>query len=86
MTANGQAPQVPPMDPGNQLLAETPSQLTATPARGPMGPRLMVTIRTSTTTLTVLLEKPTAQDWASTINAGCSGLSGLILPGPGALG
>lgn len=78
---NGHAPQVPPMDPGNRLLADTPSILSVTPANGPTGSKLMLTIRTSSTTLTVLLEKPLAQEWAANINAGCAMMSGIILPG-----
>jgi hypothetical protein len=74
------------MDPGNPLLAETACFMSVTPANTPGGQRLMVTIRTSTTTLTVLLEKPLAQEWASNINTGCASMSGLIIPGPGPLG
>jgi hypothetical protein len=74
------------MDPGNPLLAETPCFMSVTPANTPNGARLMVTIRTSSATMTVLLEKKLAQEWAANINTGCAGMSGLIIPGPGALG
>lgn len=79
---NGQRP-VPttPVDTGNQLLTERPIQLHVTPANTPGGSRLIVTIRTETTTLTGLLTKDIAQDWAATLNAGCANMSGIILPG-----
>jgi hypothetical protein len=54
-----------PFDPGNSLLAESPAQLcTATSADGK---RLVMTIRTPTTTLTVLLDKPYGLAWAKNI-------------------
>jgi len=77
MNGNG----VPARDEGNGLLTEVPVAMSVTPVNGPSGSRLMVTVRTTSTTLTVLLPRDVATNWASTINAGVANMSGLILPG-----
>jgi hypothetical protein len=73
------APQPPPVDPGNALIAETPAQLTTAHSLDPPG-RLVLTIRTPSTTLTVLLTRSWAETWAKQIHDGAVSLSGLILP------
>lgn len=79
---NGTAPQqVPPVDPGNPLLAQTPGMLST--ARTPDGSAVLVTIRTPSTTLTVVLGRNDALNWARTIRNEAQGLSALVLP-PGA--
>lgn len=79
---NGQAPPPStPMDTGNQLLTERPAQLHVTPANTPGGSRLIATIRTETTTVTVLLPKDMAEQWKQTLGAGIAKMTGLILPG-----
>jgi hypothetical protein len=42
-------PQVPPVDPGNQLLSEVPALLTTAIVNTPQGQRLAATIRTAST-------------------------------------
>ena len=46
--------QAPPVDAGNALLAETPAQLSTALLGTPAGQRMALTIRTASTTLTVL--------------------------------
>ena len=82
----------PPVDPGNHLLAELPAQMMTALMQTPGGQRMALTIRTPTTTLTVLLQQGDARTWATNINATASQMSGagLIVAGPngvnGALG
>jgi hypothetical protein len=56
-------PQVPPVDPGNQLLSEVPAQFTTAIVDTTQGQRLALTIRTASTTLTVLLQGKDARNW-----------------------
>ena len=74
-----------PVDAGNQLLAETPAQLAAALLETPGGQRLALTIRTASTTLTVLLGAADAKAWAASIGqaAGSMSSSGLIVAAPG---
>lgn len=74
--------QVPAFDHGNQLipLAETPAQLTTAKIPGPGGELLAWTIRTPTTTLTVLLGGKNAKTWARQVTRDAEGMSeaGLV--------
>jgi hypothetical protein len=72
---------VPPVDTGNQLLGETPAQLTTTLVETPAGQRLALTIRTPSTTLTVLLQGTDAKTWASALTRDASAMSssGLVI-------
>jgi hypothetical protein len=70
----------PPVDPGNQLLAETPAALSTALVGTPGGQRLALTVRTASTTLTLLLSREDAQKWGDQIRAGGDAMSGLILP------
>jgi hypothetical protein len=81
-------PQVPPFDQGNGLLGETPAQMTTIVLDTPAGQRMALTIRTPSTTLTVLLAGKDAQEWAATLTrtADTMSASGLIVAVPGALG
>lgn len=83
MTAPDQG-AVPPFDPGNRLLAETPAQLTTSHIPTTDGQRLGLTIRTPSTTITILLSKKDARTWAHTIKTTADQLSssGLIVSGP----
>lgn len=74
------APQAPPCDPGNTLLAESPALFTVSLADTPAGQRLLVTIRTASTTLTVLLNGSDAKAWAANFSAQAAKMSssGLI--------
>jgi len=74
-----------PYDTGNTLLAEVPAQMTAVPMSTADGPRLGVTIRTSSATVTVLLSQDDASNWSKVLARGGQGLgsgSGLVLPPP----
>lgn len=70
-----------PVDPANGLLAETTAQMTTALMQTPAGQRLVLTIRTPSTTLTVLLGEPDAKEWAASLtsSAGQMSKSGLIV-------
>jgi Tfp pilus assembly protein PilN len=74
-------PAPPPLDPGNQLLAETPAQLSIALLETPGGQRLALTIRTPSTTLTVLLAAADAKVWAGSVRQAADSMSssGLIV-------
>ncbi len=75
--------QPPPFDPGNQLLGEGPAQLTTALLPSPAGQRLALTIRTASTTVTVLLSKEDGQNWGRSILATVNQMSksGLVVSG-----
>lgn len=74
-------PEVPGFDTGNALLGETPAQLSTTVVETTGGQRLALTIRTPSTTLTVLLNGKDAGTWSQNISraAGAMSKSGLIV-------
>lgn len=76
---------LPIVDPGNRLLSPTAAlwQAEHLPQAGPFGPKVVVTIRTPTTTLSLLLEKVDAERLADDIARACGEASGLIVPGRG---
>lgn len=74
---------VPPIDTANALLGETPSALTVAMTDTPGGQRLILTVRTPSTTLSVLLNRDDANSWADLIKQQAGQMSGLILAGPG---
>lgn len=67
-----------PYDTGNVLLGETPAELACTVVPTGDGQRLAVTIRTASTTLTVLLSKQDARLWAGAIKGNADKMSSLI--------
>ena len=76
----GPQPQpVPPVDPGNQLLAETPAQLTTALVDTPGGQRLAMTVRTHSTTMTILLQGSDAKTWAQQLTRDAALMSGAGL-------
>lgn len=79
--------EVPAFDQGNSLLGETPAQLTVALIGTPLGQRLALTVRTPSTTLTVLLGGKDAQAWAANLTKAADSMSasGLIVAGPGAV-
>lgn len=81
-------PQQPaaPFDTGNGLLSETPAQLTTSLIDTPAGQRMALTIRTASTTLTVVLGQADAKVWGSNVTALAGQMSGagLVIAGPGA--
>lgn len=73
-----QAP--PPFDAGNPLLSEQPAQLITAAMQTPAGQRLVLTIRTPSATVTVLLPGQDAKTWAAKLTETAEGMSsaGLI--------
>lgn len=85
MTHPVPAPQpVMPFDTGNALLSEQPAALFAGLVDTPAGQRLALTIRTASTTLTVLLQGPDAKTWAAQLTQAAAAMSsaGLVAAGP----
>lgn len=78
-------PSPPPVDPGNAMLAETPAQMTCALMDTPRGQRMALTVRTASTTLTVLLARDDASQWGQIITGTAGQMSGLILAGVGAM-
>ena len=78
-----QPPQV--VDPSNSLLGETPATLVTALVETPQGQRLVLTIRTASTTLSVLLAAADAKEWAGHIKRAADQMSasGLIVAAPG---
>ena len=76
--------QVPAFDASNGLLAETPAQLTTALLDTPAGQRMALTIRTPSTTLTVLLDGGDAKTWGANISrtAGQMSGAGLVVAAP----
>jgi hypothetical protein len=74
-----------PFDAANELLAEVPANLMLSMIQTPPGQRMTLTIRTATTTLTVVLTKEKAAEWGQLISgqAGLMTGSGLFVAGPG---
>ena len=70
---------VPPFDPGNQLLAEGPAQISTTMLDTPAGQRLAMTVRTTSATVTVLLGGADAKTWAAQLTTVAAGMSGAGL-------
>lgn len=74
-----QLPPMPPVDTGNPILNEGPAVFQCTPVNTGGGQRLAVTVRTPTTTLTILLMKDDAKNWRDTMSEGIGKMSGLIV-------
>ena len=72
---------IPPADPGNQLLSISPAQMTTAKVPTPDGERLMLTIRTTSTTMTVFLTGGDAKTWAAQLarEAANMSASGLVI-------
>ena len=72
-----------PFDQGNGLLAETPAQMQTALIDTPAGQRMVLTIRTASTTLTVLLSAADAKQWGSNLvgTAAKMSASGLVVAG-----
>ena len=73
-------PDIPLTDEGNKLLGELPAQLTTDVISTAAGQRLVLTVRTPTTTLTVFLRGADAKNWAHQLSSEASMMSdsGLI--------
>jgi hypothetical protein len=75
--------QLPPFDPTNPHLTETPATLTASVIQTTVGPRLALTIRHTAGSATVFLARDNAIEWGQVIQRAASQMSGLIVPGHG---
>ena len=83
-------PPVPPtptqlVDVGNTLLCPTFAHLMAGGTNSNHGPLTAVTIRTPSTTLTVLIPRETAAEWSKTLAKAAEQTSPLLVPPAGAL-
>lgn len=78
-------PQPPPFDPGNQLLAGGPAQLSVDEVMTPQGKLGVLTIRTTSATVSVFLSREDLATWAATIQRKADDMSGLLLVPAGAM-
>lgn len=69
----------PAADPGNLFLSIGPCSLSTTIVDTPAGQRMMATIRTGSTTLTVFLEKHDAEEWENVINSERVKMTSLVV-------
>lgn len=69
----------PPCDPGNELLAGGPAKLTGSLADTADGQRFMLTIRTTSTTLSVFLTRDEARGWGESIIRLAASMNGLVV-------
>lgn len=69
--------EVPMFDTGNPLLDRVPANMTLGTIDTPAGKLLVLTVRTSSATLTVLLTKDDAKGWAKMLDAEADGMNGL---------
>ena len=77
---------LPPFDAGNTLLGESPAQITTALLDTPAGQRLVLTVRTPSTTVTVLLNKEDGQSWGRSVLATVNQMSGAgLFVAPGVL-
>ena len=78
-------PEPQPVDPSNPLLGEVPAALSLTLAETPKGQRMVLTIRTASTTLSLFLAPADAKTWGAQIKAMADQMSasGLIVAAPG---
>jgi hypothetical protein len=75
-------PQAPALvDPGNPFVGQPyPASLQVGLGQGPNGPCMVLTIRCGPATLTVLLGRDDAQNWAKVIAQQAALVSPLIIP------
>lgn len=71
---------VPPIDPGNPILSPGPVIWSTVQVNTPQGKRIAVTIRTTSTTLTLLLERQDALRLGEDITREAATMSALIVP------
>ena len=68
-------PETPMFDQGNSLLGEAPALLTTGLADTPLGQRLVLAIRTPSSTTTVLLAGPDAKKLAAQLTSAAAPMS-----------
>jgi hypothetical protein len=77
---------VPPLDPGNPFVnGQLPAQMTCLPVPTTNGQKLLVTIRSGGTTLTLILEKADGEQWSALLAKGSAMITGgnIITPPKG---
>jgi hypothetical protein len=75
------------MDPGNEHIEPGPVTFDMSPVQTSAGPRLMMTIRTSSATVSVFLDRDTAKNVGNAITQAADQVSPLLVaPGPVANG
>jgi len=73
----------PLLDAGNALLAQVPVSLVVGSTETDVGKQGVVTVRTPSTTLTVVLDRPEIELWIQNLTLVRDGLDGLIVPARG---
>jgi len=71
-------PQRPLVDEGNPLLSQGPAQLDTGTVNTPDGKLGLLTIRTGSTTLTVILPPANVREWANVLNNFAASMGGLV--------
>jgi hypothetical protein len=82
---NGSTPQVPPVDPANVLLDETPTIVSVGDMMTARGKRVVITFRTPSTTFTAILEREFALGLGQQLVSDAQSLGGLIVPPSGGI-
>jgi hypothetical protein len=75
------APEASAFDRDNPFLQEIPAQCVTDVVQTPGGQRMVLTIRTPGTTVTVFLMRDDAEKWRDQISATIARMNGLIVPG-----
>jgi hypothetical protein len=73
----------PPFDPAHPSIQGTQAWLNVGRQRTPAGEVLIVTVRVTNATLTVVLDKTSAQSWLKTISDEIDKMSSLMVAPPG---
>lgn len=84
MTMPEQAGTPPPFDPLHPSIQGTQAWLNVGRQRTPAGEVLIVTMRVTNATLTVVLDKTSAKSWIKTIQDEIDKMSSLLVAPPGA--
>ncbi|SRR6266568_9426861 len=84
--AVNQPQQVPLVDAGNQMLSPVEARLDAGTVSTPAGVMAVITIRTASTTLTIMLGRNDLQTWLGVLNGLTGKMGGALVPAsPGEL-
>jgi hypothetical protein len=79
--ASSPTPGLTPFDAGNPLLSVVDAHWTVSPAHTPLGQRLIITLRTASTSMTIFIDREAALQLAQHIGSEAARLSPLIVPG-----
>lgn len=84
LNGQGGAVEQPLIDPGNTFVGPHPAGLICGQVNGPAGPMVVLTVRSAGATLTVMMSREEALEWARLIRNTAQQITPLIVP-PGAL-